>query len=176
MKVIYNPEKTITRMVDKQAYINKFTRNRNFCYVLNLITICITIGRLIGCFVFNQPLTLSSFILNIFLMLCVIVSTLCAKKSVPDYFSITTPDIWYHVMISKYNLLDTKAEKTDNGYSVYLVFDVEGKPQTVHFGVFNAQETSNVSEETLDLENGVVYVPINTNDKKKRSKKDENHD
>lgn len=114
MNVIYNPEKTISRMAEKQVYLNKLTRNRNVCYILNLITVCVTIGRLIGCLIFNQTLTLSAFILSIILLLCVIVSTLGVKKSVPDYFSVTTPDIWYHVTISKYNLLDARTEKIEN--------------------------------------------------------------
>lgn len=161
MKIVYNEEKTVARMSDAGKWYGKARARRNRALLFNLILILSIMAIVAAYYSTGNSMSSATGISLIIALGFNILSTIMVAKSVPkNLTSICPAEAWYHVLSNEYTILEVYAKKEDNRCSVSVVFDVNGEARTLGLGTYDIKESSEVNEETLDLEQEVVFIPV----------------
>lgn len=169
MRVVYNQENTIKRINQIGSYIIAREKRSKKIVNRNLLSLSILLIFLLYLFANNQAVNVVGFVIISLSVLCNIISTIFAYKSVPNAFDISPPDVWYHLIKNEYQVLEVKAEKIEKEkkYFITLVFK-DDKDRIIHgeLGMMEVREKEDLAEEYLDLEECIVYIPAQQTEEK----------
>lgn len=161
MKVIYDRKKALEYAAAQELRIKNLIRIRDLGRWLNVCTLLIIIGESIYLAVTNQALSLTAFLTNVIVICLCLISTVLGGQSVPKKPTFVTPAIWYWFATTECEAVSISKIETETGYAIHLSFDVpEGEHVKLVLGeVRDIRVSSDVSEETLDLENMIMFLP-----------------
>lgn len=163
IKVIYNEDNTLYRMYKDAKAIKRFYAFRKLAYSFYLLTFysaCFVTGRLLFQFV-NGQLKMNVLAGTILLYLASILSYHISQLNPSESNELLTPDILYDRSLNVDSTLHISYEDLGDTYSVSFILEDRERNETVSCTrVMPCVKTSDVSEETIDLENNIFYIPM----------------
>ena len=160
MKIVYDKARTIERIESDGQLLITRRKRRNTIWLMNLLLVLVVIAIVAAYCVTGSTLPTFSGVCFIVSLIANIISVFFASKLVPKHpASILSAAAWYHIQTSGLTVLEVKAEKDNGRCTVSVMLDDHGEQKTLDLGAYEIRESSEVEEDTLDLEQEVVLVP-----------------
>lgn len=160
MKIVYDEKKTVERITEVGELRLRAKARRNAIRLVNLLVVLSILAVVVAYYVTGNSMPIATGIGFIVALVFSIISLIYADKMAPkDISPLMWPAAWYHVIADEYTVLEVKAEKEGERYRVDVVAEVDGAPKNIPLGTYDVRKNSEVEEETLDLEQEVVFVP-----------------
>ena len=160
MKIIYNTEKTMARINEQGALLFRTQRRYNICWWINFVSALSILLKIILHFTGNTPLSSRSATFSLIHIFLIFLLDILSKKTIPKVEDTVSLDIWFHFTIEEAQLIETRSQRTGDRVFVVLVFEnKQNQILEVDIGDFECRENPEVKEETLDLEEEIVWLP-----------------
>ena len=164
MKIIYDKNKAQKKLDEIRRQAARIKKWQKITFILILIFSLTFLSLFIYSFSVKKSFSLSLLIPSVIISIILLLSNLLLSKKIPDICAVENTSAWYHFVVTECKLIEVKRERKENGELITLVVEYdEGKIDEVGLGLFERKEKENVTEDILDLDERMMWIPKKIN-------------